>query len=51
MFQAMKREGMPVGKAARISQAKTGLALMTGKPPKKKTPPKKSGSAPAWLKP
>jgi hypothetical protein len=36
MYQAMKREGMDAGKAARIAQAKTGLALATGKPPKGK---------------
>jgi hypothetical protein len=36
MFSAMVREGMSKGKAARIAQAKTGLALQTGKPPKSK---------------
>lgn len=36
MYSAMKREGMDKGKAARIAQAKTGLALATGKPPKGK---------------
>jgi hypothetical protein len=34
MYDAMKKEDMPSGKAARISQAKTGQALMTGKTPK-----------------
>ncbi len=33
MYDAMKREGMDKGKAARIAQSKTGLALATGKPP------------------
>lgn len=33
MYDAMVREGMPKAKAARISQAKTGQALATGKPP------------------
>lgn len=33
MYEAMKREGMSKGKAARIAQAKTGMSLMTGKPP------------------
>jgi len=36
MYTAMLREGMSKGKAARIAQAKTGLALATGKPPKGK---------------
>ena len=36
MYQALRREGASKGKAARISQAKTGLALATGRPPKKK---------------
>ena len=39
MYQAMKREGMDKGKAARIAQAKTGKSLATGKPPKKKKKP------------
>jgi hypothetical protein len=34
MYDAMRREGMPPAKAARISQAKSGQSLMTGKPPK-----------------
>ena len=34
MYEAMKREGMASGKAARIAQSKTGQSLMTGKPPK-----------------
>ena len=34
MYTAMKAQGMDKGKAARISQSKTGLALATGKPPK-----------------
>ena len=36
VYKALTREGMPQGKAARIAQAKTGLALATGKPPKSK---------------
>lgn len=36
VYDAPRREGMPEGKAARIAQAKTGLALATGKPPKGK---------------
>lgn len=36
VYDALRREGMPKGKAARISQAKTGQALATGKPPKQK---------------
>jgi hypothetical protein len=35
-FEAMRREGMPPGKAAAIAQAKTGKSLKTGKRPKKK---------------
>ena len=34
MYTAMKDKGMDTGKAARIAQSKTGLALATGKPPK-----------------
>ncbi len=34
MYDAMKKGGMPSGKAARIAQAKTGQALATGKTPK-----------------
>lgn len=34
VYQALKREGMDKGKAARIAQSKTGQALATGKPPK-----------------
>lgn len=36
VYDALKRQGMPEGKAARIAQSKTGQALATGKPPKKK---------------
>lgn len=35
IYTALKREGMPKGKAARIAQAKTGKSLATGKTPKK----------------
>ena len=35
VFEALKREGMDEGKAARIAQSKTGRALATGKKPKK----------------
>lgn len=36
MYDAMVREGMSKGKAARIAQSKTGKALATGKKPKGK---------------
>ena len=36
VYKALKKKGMSKGKAARIAQANTGLALATGKPPKKK---------------
>lgn len=36
MYDALVAEGMSKGKAARIAQAKTGQALATGKPPKRK---------------
>lgn len=36
MYQAIKRTGASAGKAARIAQSKTGLALATGKPPQGK---------------
>lgn len=35
MYDALKKEGMSSGKAARIAQSKTGQALATGKPPKR----------------
>lgn len=41
MYTALKREGKDSGTAARIAQAKTGTSLMTGKPPKSKSKPKK----------
>jgi len=41
MYDAMVKEGMSKGKAARISQAKTGQSLQTGKPPKNKSKKKK----------
>lgn len=34
LFQALKAQHMPIAKAAKIAQAKTGLSLATGKPPK-----------------
>lgn len=34
MYKALLKQGMTPGKAARIAQAKTGLSLATGKPPK-----------------
>lgn len=34
IYQAIKRKTGDKGKAARIAQAQTGLALATGKPPK-----------------
>lgn len=36
MFDALKRDGYSVQSAVRIAQSKTGQALATGKPPKKK---------------
>jgi len=36
IYEAMVREGMSKGKAARIAQSKTHLSLQTGKPPKTK---------------
>ena len=36
MYDAMVREGMSKGKAARIAQSKTGEALATGRKPKGK---------------
>lgn len=36
MYDAMRRQGMSKGKAARIAQSKTGQALQTGRPPKKR---------------
>lgn len=36
MYEKLLKEGYSKGSAARIAQAKTGLALATGKPPKKK---------------
>jgi len=36
MYEALKREGYSKGSAARIAQSKTGQALATGKPPKKR---------------
>lgn len=44
MYSAMVREGMDKGRAARIAQSKTGLALATGKPPKGKRVSKRSKS-------
>lgn len=36
-YKALRREGADKGKAARIAQAQTGLALATGRMPKHKT--------------
>lgn len=36
MYDAMVREGMDKGKAARIAQSKTGKSLATGRKPKGK---------------
>lgn len=36
MYTALRRMGKDAGTAARIAQAKSGQALSTGKPPKKK---------------
>ena len=39
IYSALKREGASQSKAARISQAKSGQSLSTGKPPKRKSAP------------
>ena len=44
IYEALVGKGYPRGKAAAIAQAKTGLALATGKPPKHKKGHKKSKS-------
>jgi len=36
IYEALLREGYSKASAARIAQEKTGLALATGKPPRKK---------------
>lgn len=36
VYDALRREGMSKGKAARIAQSKTGQALATGRKPKHK---------------
>jgi hypothetical protein len=36
MYDALRRQGMDKGKAARIAQSRTGQALATGKAPKRK---------------
>ena len=36
IYEALKKEGMDKGKAARIAQSKSGEALATGKPPKQR---------------
>lgn len=36
VYESLRKKGMPKGKAARISQSKTGQALATGRKPKKK---------------
>lgn len=36
MYDALVRQGMDKGTAARIAQAKTGRALATGRKPKRK---------------
>lgn len=41
LYRALLGEGYDEGKAARIAQSKTGLALATGKPPKHKKKAKK----------
>ena len=35
-YQALLRQGMSKGRAARIAQSKTGQSLQTGRPPKGK---------------
>lgn len=36
VYDAIRKQGASKGKAARIAQSKTGQALKTGKPPKRK---------------
>lgn len=36
MYEAMRREGMDKGKAARIAQSRTGKSLATGRKPRKR---------------
>ena len=36
-YEAMRKRGYSKGKAARIAQSRTGQALKTGKPPKRKS--------------
>lgn len=36
VFEALRRKGKSKASAARIAQAQTGQALMTGRPPKKR---------------
>ena len=36
MYLALRKEGKSASDAAKIAQAKTGLALVTGRPPKTK---------------
>lgn len=36
VYEALKREGKDKATAAKIAQSKTGQALATGKPPKRK---------------
>jgi hypothetical protein len=36
LFERLKRKGYSVKSAAKIAQAKTGQALATGKPPKRR---------------
>jgi hypothetical protein len=43
MYQALLREGNDPATAARIAQAKTGLALRTGRPPMRKSVKLKKG--------
>lgn len=47
MFSAMVGDGMDKGKAARVAQSKSGQALATGKPSKKRRVPVARGR-PAW---
>ena len=47
VYDALTREGMDKGKAARIAQSKTGKSLATGKPPRKA----KKKNRDTWVKP
>lgn len=45
VYEALLKQGKAKSSAARIAQAVTGLALATGKKPKRRPPP---AQRPAW---